>query len=314
MVKLSKISTKAPKNLNKEEIKREVEKLSKKIGDLQHIIYATKKQSVLVVLQGMDASGKDGVLKNVFNNCNPSGLDVTSYKKPSDEEFAHDFLWRCHKAAPAKGQLMVFVRSHYEDILIQKVHGWIDDKKAANRMTAINAFEKNLQQDNNTTVLKFYLHISPEVQLEKLQERIDLPEKNWKHNAGDWEERKFWSKYMQCYEYAINKSEIPWNIVPSDSRWYRNYFVAKAVLEALKKLNLSLPVISPDAIPAEAKKPSLDSKNTSQKSKEESKKKPQGGKIKKETKTKSVKTSGKVTPNKTGAKSSSKTTSGKRSK
>ncbi|MFK7807531.1 MAG: polyphosphate kinase, partial [Saprospiraceae bacterium] len=139
--------------------------------------------------------------------------------------------------------IKIFNRSHYEDILIQKVHGWITPKQTKQRMDSINAFEKLIAQDNGTTILKFYMHLSPERQLEKLQERIDDPEKNWKHNPGDWEERKLWPKYRKAYEYAINNSEIPWIIAPVDSRSYRNYFIAKKVLETLKKMKIKLPVL-----------------------------------------------------------------------
>lgn len=244
-IKLANISTKAPEGLDKDNIKEKVKKLAKKIGNLQNIMIAEKKHSLLVVLQGMDASGKDGASKNVFAKCNPYGIDAYSFKKPTEEEFSHDFMWRCHKLAPAKGHMMVFIRSHYEDILIQKVHNWIDDDRREKRMKSINNFEELIQYDNNTTVLKFYMHISPERQLEKLQERIDSPEKQWKHNPGDWEERKLWPEYMSAYEYAINESHTPWHIVPSDSRWYRNYFIANKVLETLQALNLKLPTLPP---------------------------------------------------------------------
>ncbi|MBK8698060.1 MAG: polyphosphate kinase [Saprospiraceae bacterium] len=244
MIKLSEIATDAPKKLDKEDIKNEVKKMAKRIGDLQHIMYAQKKFSLLVILQGMDASGKDGVVKTVFADCNPSGIDTYSLKKPSEEEFAHDFLWRCHMKAPRKGNIMLFVRSHYEDILIQRVHKWIDEDRVQKRMSAINAFEQLLVFDNATSVLKFYMHISAERQMDKLQERIDDPAKQWKHNPADWEEHKLWPEYMQCYEYAINESEIPWYIVPADQRWYRNYVVAKAVVEAMEKLPLVMPTLA----------------------------------------------------------------------
>ena len=240
---LSEIPTRAPKDTDRKEIEKTTSKMIKKIGELQNKIYAEKKHSVLVVLQGMDASGKDGATKNVFGRCNPSGIDAFSFKKPTEEEFSHDFLWRCHKIVPAKGHIHLFIRSHYEDILIQRVHNWIDDVKVAKRMTAINNFEDLIKFDNKTTVLKFYMHISLEKQEEKLQERIDLPEINWKHNPSDWEERKLWSKYMEAYEYAINESCIPWHIIPVDQRWYRDYCIAKVVLEELKSLDPKLPLI-----------------------------------------------------------------------
>ena len=241
MIKLSKISTTAPDDLEKKKIKKEVIKLADKIGTRLNVMAAQKKHSLLVVLQGMDASGKDGTVKNVFSMTNPANIDAYAFKKPTEEEFAHDFLWRCHKLSPKKGHTMVFIRSHYEDILIQRVHSWIDEKRVEHRMNSINAYEELMQYDNNTTILKFYMHISPEKQFEKLEERIHDPKKQWKHNDADWEERKLWDSYMDCYEYAINNSTIPWEIVPSDQRWYRNYFIAKKVLETLDKLDLILP-------------------------------------------------------------------------
>lgn len=240
-IKISDYQHKAPKGLNKQKIEAKTEILARKIGELQHTIYAEAKHSILIILQGMDASGKDGIIKTVFANCNPSGIDAYAFKKPTTEEFAHDFLWRCHKLAPRKGNLMIFNRSHYEDILIQKVNNWIDDEKRAKRMAAINAFEELLQFDNNTTILKFFLNISRERQREKLQERIDDPLKQWKHNDADWDEHEKWDAYMDCYEYAIKHSSVPWIVAPCDQRWYRNYFVAEKVYEALSALNPQLP-------------------------------------------------------------------------
>jgi PPK2 family polyphosphate:nucleotide phosphotransferase len=241
MIKLAEISTKAPEGLKAKEIKSETKELASKIGDLQHLMYAEGKKSLLVVLQGMDASGKDGTTKNAFYACNPIGIDSFGFKKPTELEFSHDFLWRCHALAPKKGNIMIFIRSHYEDILIQKVHNWIDDERRAKRMSSINSFEDLIQYDNNTTILKFYLHISPEEQLRKLQERIDDPKQHWKHNDGDWEERKYWDKYTEAYEYVINNSVIPWHIVPADDKWYRNYFVAQKVKETLESFDCKLP-------------------------------------------------------------------------
>lgn len=243
MIDVNLLDTRSPKGLDKQSIIEETVRMAKKIGELQHILYADGKQSVLVVLQGVDASGKDGTAKNVFDFCNPSGIDFYSFKKPTEIEFAHDFLWRCHMVAPRKGQIMVFIRSHYEDILIQRVHNWISEERAKLRMEAINAFEQLLAFDNNTSIIKFFLNISYERQEQKLQERIDDPRLNWKHNDADWEERKHWAKYLECYNYAINQSVIPWYIVPADQKWYRNYFVAKTVLEHLEELDMKLPVL-----------------------------------------------------------------------
>jgi PPK2 family polyphosphate:nucleotide phosphotransferase len=240
-IKLSDYSTRAPKEANKAEYKDKLKDVAKRIEELQSMMYAKKKHSLLIVLQGMDSSGKDGSTREVFKYCSPSGVSAYAFKKPTDEEFAHDFLWRVHKQAPEKGMVKVFIRSHYEDILIQRVHKWIDEEHVTKRIAAINAWEELLQFDNNTTVLKFYLHLSKERQLEKLQERLDVPSKNWKHNDGDWEQRKYWDQYMDAYEDAINRSKIPWIIAPVDQRWYRNYFIASKVLEALESMDLAYP-------------------------------------------------------------------------
>jgi PPK2 family polyphosphate:nucleotide phosphotransferase len=241
---LTDFSTKAPDSVNKKDIEKATEKLAKRIGELQFNLTVEKKRGLLIIIQGMDASGKDGILKTVFADCNPGWLRVAYFKKPTEEEFAHDFLWRIHKNAPAKGETVIFNRSQYEDVLIHRVHKWIDDDHAAKRFASINAFEELLQYDNKTTILKFYLHLSHERQLEKLQERIDVPEKNWKHNPGDWEETKLWDDYMRCYEDLLNRSTLAWNLIPADDRWYRNYCVAKIVCEALEQLNPQLPLLA----------------------------------------------------------------------
>ena len=242
-IKLSDYSTLPPKDADEEELEDRTKEMAKDIADLQYDLYKESKQALLVIFQGMDASGKDGSTRNVFRYCSPSNITAHSFKKPTDLEFAHDFLWRVHKLAPAKGHITIFNRSHYEDILIQRVHGWIDDDRAQARIDAINAWETLLLKDNNTRILKFYMHISPERQLEKLQERIDDEDRNWKHKAQDWQERKLWDRYMYYYEEAINKcNAIPWIIAPVDKRWYRNYFVAKKVLETLKDMKIKVPV------------------------------------------------------------------------
>ena len=252
MIKLSKISTKPPKGTNKKDIRKKTKEIVKQIAELQGRMNAEGKHSLLVIFQGMDSSGKDGATRNVFARCSPTGVSAHSFKKPSDEEFAHDFLWRIHKQMPEKGQIKIFNRSQYEDILIQWVHGWISNSKAYKRMASINALEELVKYDNNTTVLKFYMHLSPERQKEKLQERIDDPEKNWKHNDNDWKESAYWDDYRRCYEYAINKSSIPWHIAPVDERWYRDYFIASKVLKALQGMKIVLPVL--DKKPAVGRK------------------------------------------------------------
>lgn len=241
MIDLATISTMPPPDTDEDKIKDQTEQWVEEIGDLQEILYAQQKYSLLVIFQGMDGSGKDGAVKKVFKECHPNGLLVYSFKKPSDQEFAHDFLWRVHQRAPEKGMIQIFNRSHYEDILIQRVHGWIDDERVVNRMRAINAFEHLLQSENNTLVLKFFLHISYEQQEQELLERLHEKDKFWKHNDNDWKERQHWDDYKRCYEYAIHHSEIPWTIVPVDKRWYRDYIVAKKIIETLRSLPLEYP-------------------------------------------------------------------------
>ena len=241
MIILSEIPTTPPKDVNEDKLKDKTEKLAERLGELQKVMFAEQKHSALVIFQGMDASGKDGAVKHVFKECHAQGIQVHSFKKPTDEEFAHDFLWRVHQQAPRRGMIQIFNRSHYEDILIQRVHGWIDDERADKRMNAINAFEELLAFDNHTVVFKFYLHISYDQQEKELKERINEPDKNWKHNPGDWKEREQWDDYMRYYEYAINNSSIPWTIVPVDERWYRNYIVVKTIVDQLEKLNMEYP-------------------------------------------------------------------------
>jgi PPK2 family polyphosphate:nucleotide phosphotransferase len=240
-IKLSDISTEAPKGVGKKDLNDETARLVERLGELHHTLYAEGKYSVLVIFQGMDASGKDGAVRNVFRSCTIAGLDLVSFKKPTEEEFAHDFLWRVHRWVPQKGTLTIFNRSHYEDILIQRVHGWIDMARVEKRMAAINAFEDLIQFDNNTLIFKFYMHISKDEQERQLQQRLDDPSKFWKHNDGDWEERKHWDKYREAYEYALNQSTTPWHICPVDDRWYRDYFIAKTLVEKLETLDMQLP-------------------------------------------------------------------------
>lgn len=242
MVKLSDTSTKPPIDVDKGQLKALTKQYQDRIGELNEILRAEKKHSLLIILQGMDGSGKDGAVKKVFKECTHFNMDVYAFKKPTDIEFAHDFLWRVHQQVPAKGNIKIFNRSHYEDILIQRVHGWIDEKRVKNRMEAINAFEKLLTFDNHTTVLKFYLHLSFEQQALELQERIDEPDKSWKHNDNDWKEREHWADYRRCYEYAINESQFSWDIVPVDERWYRDYLISKKVCETMEAMNLQFPV------------------------------------------------------------------------
>ena len=240
-VRLADCPTDPPEHLDKDEVEDRTKDLAKDLGKLNQVLMAEKKHSVLVVLQGMDASGKDGAVENVFHYCTPSNLQTYSFKKPTELEFAHDFLWRVHQQCPARGEIGIFIRSHYEDVLIQRVHGWIDEKRVQKRMDAINAFEQLLAFDNNTVVCKFFLHISYDQQAEELTERKVERDKNWKHNPNEWKEREHWSDYMRCYEDVLNNSAIPWTIVPVDKRWYRDYVITKTLVEKLSALNMDYP-------------------------------------------------------------------------
>ena len=243
-IKLKDISTDAPKDADKEKTKEKLEKILKELDDLQNLLYAENKHSILLVVQGMDASGKDGLTRDVFTSMNPQGVNVIPFKEPTAEELSQDFLWRIHMHAPPRRMIHVFNRSHYEDVLITRVHGLVDDKTAKKRMKAINDFEQLLTEHNNTTILKFYLHISHKEQLKRLEERLDKPHKMWKYNADDFKESKNWDKYMECYEEVFEHcNEIPWHIVPSDQNWYKSYTVARILRDKLEGFKMKYPGI-----------------------------------------------------------------------
>lgn len=223
--------------------KAETEKCIAKVSRLQERLYATGDRSLLIVLQGMDTSGKDGTIRSVMSGVNPQGCKVVSFKAPSTKELAHDFLWRVHQEVPAKGQIGIFNRSHYEDVLITRVHGWVSDGVVKQRFSQIKEFEE-LLHENGTVVLKFFLHISKAEQKERLEARIADPEKRWKWNSGDLEERKHWDDYQTAFEDVISATSTdhsPWYIVPANRKWYRNLVVARSVMEALEALKLKAP-------------------------------------------------------------------------
>ena len=239
---LKDISTRSPKELEKKETKEKLVQILEELDELQNLLFAEGKHSVLAVIQGMDGSGKDGVIRNVFGQMNPQGVTVKSFKVPTPEEYAHDFLWRVHQHAPAKGMIQLFNRSHYEEILVTRVHKWCNDDLAKKKMKAINDFEELLQVHNNTHILKFYLHISPEEQHNRLAERMKEPSKMWKYNEKDFEEAKLWDIYMQMYEDCFEHCNvIPWTIVPSDQNWYKEYIIASSLHQLLKGLDMQYP-------------------------------------------------------------------------
>ena len=239
---LSTISTKAPKSFNKEQTKKELTKLKLQLEELQNLLFAEGKHALLVILQGMDASGKDGAIKNVFDAVNPMGCRVVSFKAPTDLESKHDFLWRVHQHVPEKGMINIFNRSHYEDVLIQRVHQWVDEKTIVNRFDQINNFEK-LLEDTGTTVLKFYLHVSKEEQLLRLKERMSDKTKMWKYNENDIKERSYWNEYQKAYDDVFVKCAkyAPWTIVPADQNWYKEWIIASKVAETLENFKMKFP-------------------------------------------------------------------------
>ena len=235
-------STKSPDTFKKEATKERLEELLERLHSLQAVLFAERKHSVLIVLQGMDASGKDGAVKNVFSGVNPMGCNVKAFKAPTEEEKAHDFLWRIHLHAPEKGMIQIFNRSHYEDVLVPRVHEWIDMEEVHRRFAHINAWEQ-LLIDSGTLVFKFYLHISEEEQKERFEERINNPEKHWKYKASDLEEAKRWPEYREAFEDIFENCQkaAPWHIVPADQNWYKDFVIASTIVEKLEKLKMKYP-------------------------------------------------------------------------
>ena len=244
-VDLSQFSNRAPKEINKKKAKEEFALIQEELKEQITLLHANKKHSLLIVLQGMDASGKDGTVRRVFSKVTPTAVNATSFKKPTEIELGHDFLWRVHKSTPAKGEVKIFNRSHYEDVLVTRVLGLIDDAKAEQNIKAINNFEQCLV-DNNTIVLKFFLNVSKDEQYERLMERKTNLAKHWKHSDGDWETREGWDEYMKYYEQVFAKCSVaaPWHVIPADQNWYKAYLVGKTIVTALKKLNMTYPELN----------------------------------------------------------------------
>ena len=238
VVKLGKISTRAPEDLAEDEAESIFNDLARELGELQELLYAAGTHSVLIVLQGMDTSGKDGAIRNVLRDVNPVGCRVASFKTPTPEELSHDFLWRVHQETPALGEMVVFNRSHYEDVLIARVLDLVPKSVWKLRYDHINDFER-LLVEANTVVLKFYLHISSEEQKQRLIEREAETEKAWKLSVADWEHRKHWDSYRRAYADALCRCSTelaPWYIVPADQKWFRNLATAEVIVERLRPL------------------------------------------------------------------------------
>jgi PPK2 family polyphosphate:nucleotide phosphotransferase len=228
---------------DKEKAKAITVQLIGRLEELQERLFANGNRAVLIVLQGMDTSGKDGTIKSVMSGVNPQGCKVATFKAPTNSELAHDFLWRVHHEVPAKGQIGIFNRSHYEDVLITRVHKMISAKVAAQRLNQIKEFEE-LLAESGTTILKFFLHFSKAEQKERLEARIRDPEKRWKFSEGDLEERKLWADYMTAFQEVLSATSTdhaPWYIVPANRKWYRNLVIADRVVDALEDMKLKTP-------------------------------------------------------------------------
>ncbi len=239
----------------KKAAKKTLAALSGRLGELQARLYAEGKQALLIVLQGMDTAGKDGTIRHVFRMVNPQGVRVTSFKKPTDLELAHDYLWRVHAHTPARGEIGIFNRSHYEDVLVVRVHNLVPPEVWGRRYDHIVAFEKLLAEEG-TRIVKFFLHISKEEQKERLEARLANPKKHWKFNPADLEERALWDGYMEAYRSALERTShkaAPWYVIPSDRKWQRNLLVAQALVETLEAMNPRFPHVDfdPEAVHVE---------------------------------------------------------------
>jgi PPK2 family polyphosphate:nucleotide phosphotransferase len=242
-VRLSEIDPRDTGPLDKDGAQAETQRNREELGQMQELLWADNRRSLLVVLQGMDTCGKDGTIRHVMSGMSPQGCVVTSFKVPNDEEADHDYLWRIHKATPRKGEIGVFNRSHYEDVVVVRVLGLVPEKVWRARFDQINAWEKHLTE-NGITLLKFFLHISKDEQKKRLQARLDDPTKNWKFSEGDIVQRSHWDHYMEAYEEAIARCSTPhapWMIIPADRKWFRNLAVSEIMTEALKDMDLQWP-------------------------------------------------------------------------
>ena len=232
------------KHVTENDAKADTDTYCAKLNKLQYLLFSEAKHSLLIVLQAMDAGGKDGTVWHVLGTMNPAGTTVTAFKQPTTEELEHDFLWRVHPHAPARGMVAVFNRSHYEDVLVVRIHKLVPKQIWSRRYEFINDFEKMLYRENNTRILKFFLHISPEEQLERFRQRLVDPRRNWKISEDDYREREYWDAYMKAYEdvFAQTSSKhAPWYIIPANHKWFRNLAVSQIVAATLEEIGMKLP-------------------------------------------------------------------------
>src|SRR2546421_1668941 len=222
----------------------EIQENRQKMEDLQYLMYAENKHSLLIVLQGLDAAGKDGVVRHVLTGMNPSGCVAVNFKEPTAKELAHDFLWRVHPHVPAKGSVVIFNRSHYEDVLVARVHGLVPEKIWSKRYDEINDFERLITTENNTTILKFFLHISKEEQLARFKKRLDDSARQWKISESDYKEREYWYDYTKAFEDVLTKTSTAhsaWFIIPSDHKWFRDLAVSQTIVRHMEDMDMEFP-------------------------------------------------------------------------
>jgi len=232
------------KHESRESALPEIQKNLQKMEPLQYLMYAENKHSLLIVLQGLDAAGKDGVVRHVLTGMNPSGCVSVNFKQPTARELAHDFLWRVHPHVPAKGSVAIFNRSHYEDVLVARVHNLVPEKVWSKRYDQINDFERLIATENNTTILKFFLHISKEEQLERFKKRLDDPARQWKISDSDYKERDYWKDYIEAFEDVLRKTSTeraPWFIIPANHKWFRDLAISQIITRAMEEMNMQLP-------------------------------------------------------------------------
>lgn len=233
---IDKISTNPPDSVDKKQAEDRVEPLLEELYELQELLYAAGSNSLLIVLQGLDTSGKDGAIRCLSRGLNMQGTKVASFKAPTPEELGHDFLWRIHREAPGKGQVVVYNRSHYEDVLVVRVHRWVSEQVWMRRYEQIREYEE-LLAESGTIIVKFMLHISNEEQARRLKEREEDPIKAWKLNPNDWKERELWPDYIEAYQDALTETSVdaaPWHVVPSDKKWFRNLAIVESLVETLR--------------------------------------------------------------------------------
>lgn len=229
--------------LDKDDIEDRLDDLNDELEVLQELLFAEGKQKVLVVIQATDTGGKDGTIRHVFDGVNPSGVRVAAFKKPTDEELAHDYLWRVHAHTPRSGEITIFNRSHYEDVLVVRVHDLVPAQRWSKRYRHIREFEQ-LLADEGTTIIKLFLHISKDEQRQRLQDRIDQPHKNWKFSFGDLAERAHWDDYQEAFRVMLQETSTdaaPWYVIPSDRKWYRNLVISEIIVQTLRNLDMAWP-------------------------------------------------------------------------